>query len=91
MDDVFKKIKHNRQTLLNKEFERIKQLLSEGNDHVRLVDLPARSPISEDVEKCMKLAAMFNKATTNKVKIEAECWGRNYDWDLKIRMTETKN
>lgn len=87
MDHVFYKIKANQTTLLNNEFNRIKQRLAEGTEHTQTFIMNTSAGL--DFNRCGELVKMFNDSSTSKVKVSADCRQYiDYPATLKIVMKE---
>lgn len=93
MDKTAYKIKVNRTTILNKEFQRLQNEIGQGSDYHR--DFYVYANDGMDMGKCHELAQMFKDSSTDKVKVFAECKeSRAYPKErciIDIHVKETKN
>ncbi len=92
MDQTAYKIKVNRTTILNKEFQRIQNKIGQGSNYYQ--DFYVHANDGMDMGKCHELAQMFQDASTNKVKVNASCReSQHYSdrWIIDIQIKETNN
>lgn len=92
MDKTAYKIKVNRTTILNKEFQRLQNEIGQGSDYYR--DFYVHKEDGMDMSKCNELAQMFRDASTDKVKVNAACRESNHysdRWIIDIHVKETNN